>query len=176
MSSWGRKSDAAIADWWATVKDVADKKAIHKHLAAHYGDEIIETIIASAKAGVGPRNRQYRDYEPSYTKHLQREAAKGKPHPHKLRSAGRTGRAGGMLDPERFKWKISPSGRLFLIWTAAGQRMAIYGEVHQEGLALGKGGPRKKRKWMHVDSAETDRAVVHAYEKTIDDLIGMAAS
>ena len=170
------KTDTAINAWYRRTDAVFDPKVIHKHLVAHYGTEIIETIIASAKAGIGPKNRPFPDYAPSYKKRLAKLAEQGKAHPNWLRSAGRPGRTTGMLAQDNFSFRVSPKGRLFIVWRAADHQMGIYAEVHQEGLKIGAHGPRRKRRWMHIESAASDRVVLDAYEKTIDDLCAMSAA
>lgn len=88
-----------------------------------------------------------------------------------LRGIGRTGNAGGMLDPANFSWEIDADNVLWLVWTASDERMAIYGEVHQDGLPLGRNGPRKQRKWMHLEWQAADEAVVKWVENAVDALV-----
>jgi hypothetical protein len=72
--------------------------------------------------------------------------------------------SGKMLDPKNFSWRVEPSGRLLLVWTAPSPQVGIYAEAHNSGLPLGKNGPKKKREWMHFDTTLTMTAVVRGYE------------
>lgn len=149
---------------------VVDQETIYRHLAEHHGKEIINAVIGAARAGIGPDNKSFPKYSPEYAK---RKAEHGKTDLW-LRGIERAGRADGMLGPERFSYEIV-GGRLFLVWTAGNAQMAIYGEVHQEGLPLGRGGPRKQRRWMHLESATASKAVQKAFELTIRELSAQAA-
>ena len=80
--------------------------------------------------------------------------------------------ASGSLDPKftrRLKrWErdmdsfIGKARRAWLVWTAENERMAIYGEVHQEGL-----GKMPQRQWMHLQSELAKAAVVAAIEQAV---------
>ena len=138
-----------------------------KYPACGYGAGIIEAVIASAAAGVGPDNRPYPEYSPEYAK---RKKKAGGPIRF-LRGIESPGRTGGMLDPARFHFEIGAGGRLWLVWTSAGGKMDVYAEVHQLGLPLGKNGPRKQRMWLQVATARSSTAVFKGYQMAIDDLI-----
>ena len=147
------------------------KKVIHKHLVEHYGQEIINAIIGVAKSGIGPGDRPYQGYSESYKKQIAKHGGRKL----FLRSIGEQGREGGMLDPARFTYEISGDGRLWLVWSAANNRMGVYAEVHNKGLRIGPHGPSIKREWAHVESARANRAVVSAYNRTMNDLAAQVA-
>ena len=54
--------------------------------------------------------------------------------------------------------------------------MAIYAEVHQDGLQIGKHGPAIQRKWMHLESSLARGAVIQAYKQTMAELSAQAAA
>jgi hypothetical protein len=130
---------------FARLSRVTDKRRIATFIVSRKGPEIINLIIGHAKAGLGEEDAAYPPYSPKYDK---RKAKAGGGQ--FLRGIGKTGRSGGMLDPKNFSFEVTADGVLYLVWTAADARMAIYGQVHNDGLPLGKGGPSKKRPWMHL--------------------------
>jgi len=129
---------------------------------------VTQAIIAVASMGVGPDGVAYPEYSPAYAKW---KASKGPLSGRWLRGVGNKGRTGGMLDVKRFKAEIRTRGTLWIAWTALGSRMAIYGHVHQDGLPLGPGGPRKQRRWMHLQSEESRNAALALYSETLDQLV-----
>ena len=153
--------------------DTFDRRTIHRHLAKEHGKEIIEAVIAAAKLGIGPGNHRFRAYSPEYAKRKERT---GGIDGRWMRGPERSGRATGMLDPGNFDFRITADGRLYLVWTAADERMAIYAEVHQEGLKIGRHGPAIQRKWMHLQSSRARGAVIAAYRQTMQELAAMTAA
>jgi len=84
-----------------------------------------------------------------------------------LRGIESTGNKGGMLGVERFQIRVSPGGKAFLVWTAENPNMGVYAHVHNDGLPIGRNGPRKQREWMHLQSTLTATAVVAAYKRVV---------
>ena len=173
-----------IASYATELDKLLDLRKIHLALiggtspAAYgncgYGKEIIHAVIAAAAKGVGPDNAPYPAYEPWYEA-MKRKASgparwlKGMERTGPGQYANR-GRWGGMLDGSRFRFEVDQK-TLWLVWTAENDRMAIYAEVHQEGLPLGRGGPSKKRTWLHIACEGSMAATVKAYQLAIDDMI-----
>lgn len=150
----------------ARLEKVFVKRRIAQYIQERHGKEIINLIIGHAASGLGPSDAAYPKYSPKYDK---RKAKTGGGR--FLRGIGNTGRSGGMLDPKNFTWETDPQGGLWLVWKAADARMAIYGAVHQEGLPLGKNGPRKHRKWMHLDWEGARKAVATFVENIVNILV-----
>ena len=144
-----------------------DRKAVAEHIRDKHGDEIVNLVIGHAKAGLGLNDQAYPDYSEKYKKRI-KKAGGGKMW---LRGIGKTGRSGGMLDPANFEWEIDASGGLWLVWKAADERMAIYGSVHNDGLPLGRNGPRKPRPWMHVGWKGGQAAVAKMVEGVVQTLV-----
>lgn len=140
-------------------------KTIHKHLAEHHGETVLDAVIGAAESGIGPGDKPYPAYSPEYDK-LKAKKGGGM----WLRGIGRTGKRGGMLDRKHFKYEVEADGSAALVWTAPDERMGIYAEVHQEGLPLGRGGPKKKRKWLHFEGRTSATALDQAYQATLDEL------
>lgn len=147
-----------------------DRETINKHLADHHGKEIINAVIGSAKAGVGPGDSQYKPYSDSYKRQIARKGGQKL----WLRGLGRAGRAAGMLDPKRFSFELAKAAALFLVWTAANVAMAIYGAVHQGSERGGQDhtkGDVPPRPWLHFENRANEAAVVKSYELTMDELV-----
>lgn len=166
----------------------ADK--IHKHAVVRHAKEVINVVIGTAKAGIGP-DGPYAEYSDSYKKQLglkqvggdirsskrmraslakSRAGTKGR-----YLKAQRAGRklwlVGGakpdMLDRNRFYWKIrEKSGKLFLMWGGA-----VYGLVHQGAEYGGQDhtGNIPARPWMRLDSPGAIAAVNKMYKLTLAD-------
>lgn len=145
-----------------------DPKVINKRLIDRYGDEIIKAMIHSAHLGIGPGNKPYPAYSPQYE--AAKKSKQGDTLRNWLRGLQRTGGKGGMLDPKNFSWEIDARGGLWLVWTAPDEQTGIYAEVHNEGLPLGPGGPRKKREFMHFETTDTLRIVWAGYDKAMDEI------
>ena len=161
---------------------------------------IARKVIATAISGRGPNGTPYPEYSESYKKALglvsadagsagfSKEAAgrfwaTGKGGKHRvqkatqagmkrwLRGIDNTGNKGGMLGIERFSIEVNAKGRAWLVWTPADDDMATYARVHNFGLPIGKGGPRKQREWMHLQSVATATAVYNAYLRAIKERV-----
>ena len=148
------------------VKDlyaVVDDRVVMTHLRDHHTEPIVDAVIASAVSGIGPGNRKYPAYSPAYAK-KKRQAGSMR----WLRGIGNDGRSGGMLDPKNFSIMVSARGNAALVWHGPQE---TYPRVHQEGLPLGKNGPRKKRKWLHFDNPSNAAAVRLALGNTFKELV-----
>lgn len=167
-------------DWRAFTRDLdacIDAKTINQHLAEHHGKEIVNAVIGSAKAGIGPGDKPYDPYAPSYEKQIAKQGGQKL----WLRGLGRGGRAAGMLDPKRFSFEVSKgtswggkAGVLYLVWIAATSEMAIYGAVHQGSERGGQThtkGHVPPRPWLHFENRANEAAVVKGYELTMDELV-----
>lgn len=148
------------------LDEFLDQRTINKAFVEWHGDTVIRIVISQARLGIGPGDTRYPAYSEKYAaKKRKRGGTLG----NWLRGMGHTGVAGGMLDPKNFSWRTTRNG-LWLVWTAPDERTGIYAEVHNEGLPLGPGGPRKKREFMHFDTRASGRAVFEAYQDTVDRL------
>ena len=148
---------------------VLDDRTIHKHLADRHGKEIVNAIIGTAKAGIGPGNAPFAPYSPAYRRRIEKAGGTK----FWLRGIDRRGRGGGMLDPERFEVVVDPEGGGAVEWQPADSRMAAYGPVHQGTRYGGENDTRGRippRPWLHFDNAANQAAVMKAYELTIDEL------
>ena len=167
---------------------------VHRRFVEKKGKIVIDRLIASAKAGIGPGNTKYAAYEESYKEHLglrprtgrggrwtpKRAGAflatgkGGKGRLHKAIAAGNKLwllLTGTMLAKTNFAWEQPQGTGLTLVWTAPDEQTGIYAEVHNYGAKpIGRGGPRKKREFMHFESSVTLRAVEEAYRQAIDEL------
>ncbi len=138
-----------------------------------FGKVLIQQLIADAHVGTGPGNTRYPPYSAEHLKVKVRK--QGGAAGNFLRGPSRTGRRGGMLDAKRFGWKVnmrvgSSKGGAVLVWTAENAEMGIYAEVHNSGLPIGKGGPVKKREFMHFDTTAMQSIIAKGFEDTIDGL------
>lgn len=154
------------------VEAVVSREEIHKAIlggktTARYADSphgkhIVDAVLQQVKSGVGPGGERYAKYSPEYAKRIKKSGLTK----FWLRGIGRTGRSGGMLDPNRFYFQIRQSGRLFLVWKAKDSTMGIYAEVHQDGNKT-----TPARTWMHLDTKAGMKAVYRAYQNAVDDLV-----
>jgi len=144
--------------WFKNIRKLVDRKTVSEAIKkSPAGKELINVIIAQAKAGLGPMQQQYANYSPEYAKRKGKAGQKGVPF--WLRGVGNTGRAGGMLDPANFDYEIGASGALFLVWTPkVDPKTANYANVHQMGNAT-----TPMRKWMHVRNVASAKAVTKLY-------------
>ncbi|MCK4625000.1 MAG: hypothetical protein KAV00_06805 [Phycisphaerae bacterium] len=134
-----------------------DAKVVHKRLVKIYSKEIIKAVIASAHHGKGPGDKQYPAYSPAYKK---RKDAQGKGIGNWLRGLSTKGDKGGLLDEKNFELITDAKGDIWLIWTAANEAQAIYGEVHNNGIP-----PQPQREFVHFMSIRTMREVWAGYEQ-----------
>jgi hypothetical protein len=163
----GVKLDKGWDDVPKELMKVVNRKTIHDRLSKGHGKEIINAVVGSAKAGVGPGNKKYPPYSKSYTRQLglSRGRVKGGDIKNWLHLSG------AMLEKGNFGWEVASDGKLFMVWTAPNDKVGTYAEVHQEGLPLGKNGPKKQRKWLHFETTASAKAVVKAYEATIGEMV-----
>lgn len=162
----GRVTLKGFDDFERDLDRCLSTKVINSHLRDRHEKEIVNAVIGSAKAGIGPGDRVYPGYSESYQKQIDRAGGAKL----WLRGIGKGGRQEGMLDPEHFAIVVDAQGHAFLVWTAPDSRMGIYAEVHQEGLPIGRGGPRRERRWLHFENRANVNAVVKAYELTFNSL------
>lgn len=177
-----------LAAFERDLGNVLSKKAVAEKFIELHGETVIKAVIASAKAGIGPGNKPYPAYADSYKRELGMETYAGaemfakrlvakaykanarKPEKTRLRKALAAGNklwlylSGKMLDPKNFSWIVRENGRLFLVWTAPNEEVGVYAEVHNEGLPIGRGGPKKKREFMQFDTTLTMTAVVRGLD------------
>lgn len=156
-----------LSKWERDLHKALSPATIHQHFIDKYGDDVIGRVIESANTGVGPQNQPYPAYSPEYKKLKERK--QGTAFGNWLRGISRTGTSGGMLDPNNFSWVIE-RGDLWLMWTAPDTKAGIYAEVHNKGLPIGRGGPVKRREFMHFETAMTNAAVRQAYEQAMDEI------
>ena len=138
-------------------------KVIMDRFVKDHGKTVINVVRGTAKAGIGPANEKY----PALSK---RYAAR------KAKKVGKFADiwltlSGEMLKEQHFSWEVNPNGKTFLVWTAPDDNVGTYAEVHQEGLPLGRGGPRKKRTWLHFGNTANQTALFKALELALDKLV-----
>jgi hypothetical protein len=176
-------------DLLATV----DPATIARQFVQAHGDETIRLVINAAKAGDGPDGSPYPPYAQSYRQQLSMspgemfskrlvrqsyDANAGRSEKARFRMALAAGNkawltlTGTMLNPANFSWQINPDGSLDLVWTAPNDECGVYAEVHNNGLPIGKGGPVKRREFMHFSSrlvtAALDSAIADTFERIVD--------
>ena len=137
------------------LDDFSDMKVIHETVKKVAEKELINAIIGSAKAGVGPGGRKYKPYSKVYAE-VVKKAGTTKLW---LRGLGKSGRKGGMLDPDNFHIEIQSDGRAFIVWDGDQE----YGPVHQEGE-----GKMPKRKFLHFENNRNFEALMKAYREALD--------
>jgi len=143
---------------------LTDGNVILAHLAERHGGQVVQAIVGSTKAGVGPGAQPYAPYSPRYAKRFAGAA--------KLWLFGVHGNE-HMLDPARFSWGKPALESIDLLWSGATPRMAIYGPVHQGTDYGGRShtkGQVPPRPWMHFDAPATRAAVGAALEATMHEL------
>ena len=167
-----------------------DAQAFIENIASHFidafGDRVVEAVITAAKVGIGPGDKKYPAYSQSYKKQLGlkgghsatmsrrylKTGAGGKRRVEKAQAAGNKvflTATGTMLDPSNFSWATDKGG-VTLVWTAPSDEVGVYAAVHNDGLPIGRGGPRKKREFMHFEARLTWAAVEKALDESISDL------
>lgn len=130
------------------------------------GDEVRDALRLEAFAGNGPGGKRYPPYSKAYARRKMK--AQGSVLGNWLRGFGGEQK---MLDRRRFSWRINPAGsEIWLVWTAATARMGVYAEVHNSGKPIGRGGPVKKREWMHFDAPKTTKTVFAGMDQTLNNL------
>jgi len=145
-------------------------KRVHEHLAREHGRTVIQAVIGSAAAGIGPNDQPYAPYSESYQRQIDRVGGQKR----WLRGLGRRGRKTGMLDEDRFHFEVRPDGRLMLVWTAADAEMAAYAAVHQGAAWGGENDSRGRippRPWLHFANTRNERAAIEAYELTFEEMV-----
>ncbi len=156
-------------EFYDGIDTVTSQRAINKLMLKDHFKTLLAIIINTTKQGVGPGEKRYPRYSERYKKWKQPFVGA----PYWLRGKGRTGKSGGMLDPGNFSSEVEQDGTGWIVWDAPDPRMAIYGEVHQEGLPLGRNGPRKQRKWLHFEHRNNTTALIKAYDATIVKIVAM---
>ena len=151
--------DAVLKD----LRKVVDDKTIWKRFDKDHGKTVIQVVIGTAKAGIGPGNKKYPAWSKQYAAWKKKKVGK-------FADIWLT-LTGAMLAPKNFKWDAKSDGKMFLVWTAPSAKVGTYAEVHQEGLPLGPGGPKKKRTWLHFENRANFAAVFKALEMTMDKLV-----
>ena len=139
-------------------------KVIGDRLKARHTKTIAKAVVDSAHNGIGPQNVPYPAYSESYEKEIARA---GGPKQWLKGIAG----APHMLDLTRFSISVSPKGRnIRFVWTAGSGTMFTIATVHNFGLPIGKGGPRKQREFMHFENTLNETTLTGAIEATMDSL------
>ena len=148
-----------------------DRKTIGEAFERRFGDKLIEAVIQAAKDGIGPGRKPYPGYEPGYAKQVSKSGGQ------KPWLVGIDSGTGKMLAKARFKYEYDADGTLWLVWRPdpSVPGMAVYGRVHNEGLPLGRGGPKKLRPWMHFDNPGVQAKRQGWMRQTIAELTSMAA-
>ena len=138
-----------------------------------HGDRVIEAVITSAKAGLGP-GKPFPPHADSTAKGLGLHAKTGGKASW-TRSGGKKNflvQSGVMLDDKRFTWRIDRDG-ITLVWDSGGDaKLGTYAEVHNDGLPIGRGGPVKQREFMHFECTISWAAVEIGLGAAIEDLKG----
>ena len=158
------RGDAAwlrqVAEFRRELQTALSPAFIGKHMAEHKAKAVIQSVVASASAGIGSGDSRYKDYSPAYAARKKKAG-----HMRWLRGIKNTGRTGGMLDHSRFRLAVE-GGKLWLIWTSTGGAMDIYADLHNQ-----PGNPKlPQREWMHFETALTQRTVHKALEQTLDEI------
>jgi len=154
-----------LDDFVRDLEKAISPREVHKRFVDRYGSEVIRAVIQSAKMGMGPGDTPYPPYSDSYKKQIDRKQGA------KFWLVGLSEKPAHMLDEKNFSWEIDESGDLWLVWTAPDEQTGIYAEVHNNGKPIGKGGPVKKREFMHFDTLKTLTTVVKAYEAAMEELV-----
>ena len=149
---------------FARIEKAVNRKVISEAFKAWHGDELIAQVIASAKAGHGRGDTFYPAYSEAYAAKV---ASSGKRKPWLVGID--TAPGGSMLARERFGFTIDAQGTLWLRWTPdpAVPAQAVYGRVHQEGLPLGPGGPKKLRPFVQITARQTAGKVTRWWADTM---------
>jgi len=149
-----------LAKYARGLESFLDADKVHKHAIVRHAKGVVNAVIGTAKAGIGPDNQPYKEYSESYKKQLGSRAGK------KLWLVG--GEKPVMLDRKRFNWEIRrKTGQLFLIWKGP-----VYGPVHQGteyGGADHTKGKIPPRPWMHFDTDAARAAVNKMYRSTMEE-------
>lgn len=143
--------------------EAVDSQRIYEKFIEIHGDEVIRQVVAAAKLGIGPGDKPYPGYSESYQKQIAKKGGRK----FFLRGIGKEGRSGGSLDEKNFSWEIRKD-RLWLIWKAPNKEAGVYMEVHNSGKPIGKGGPRKKREFMHFEAGMTRAAVEKGFQEALE--------
>jgi len=145
--------------WQADLGRAVKPETFHKIVRDKHLLEIVNAIIGSAKAGIGPDNERYPEYSKSYEKTKAKKAIQLW-----------LSQSGNMLDRKRFNLVVrANSGSATLTWEGP-----VYGPVHQ-GKAYGGTGyagnsKYPERPWFHVQNPTNRRAVITAYELAKGDI------
>jgi len=193
------RGDAAwlrqVAEFRRELQTALSPAFIGKHMAEHKAKPIINAVIGSATAGIGPGDSRYKDYSDSYKRQLglrdrhgraagssfsrtgaRKYLATGKGGKRRLqlaKAAGKKRWLRGIDHPGRVGGMLDPKrfklavegGKLWLIWTSEGGDMDVYADLHNTG------GPKlPQRQWMHFETALTQRTVHKALEQTLDEI------
>ena len=137
------------------LESYTDKKTIHEMIKKIAEKELINAMIGSAKAGLGPNSQQYKAYSKSYADMIKKAGGQKS----WLRSIGRTGRSGGMLDPKNFRIEVHADGKASMVWDGSED----YAEYHQEG-----DGKIPQRKFVHFENHRNFEALMAAYRAALD--------
>ena len=152
-------------EFFKSLYEALDRKTVNGKLAEmeERRPEITNALIGIAKAGMGPENVRFQSYSEAYRKWKQKHGGiVGK----WMRSAERSGRAGGMLDPGNFSIEVQEDGRAFFTWTPGDAEQAIYGHVHNNG-----DGKMPKREWMNLQTDGSVRAVEEQYKLAMEEVL-----
>jgi len=180
----GTKED--IAKVGAGLNATLTTSNVSTRFVAAHGDPVIEQVVSSAKAGIGPDNRPYPPYSESYRKSLGldtegyshtlvRRAYKGLKSPElkkykisRLLGAGNKAwltLTGAMLARGNWAWRIE-GGQLWLVWTAPDEQVGAYAEAHNFGSPK-----MPQREFVHVESAGSTKALEDGIEASINELV-----
>lgn len=155
-----------LRDYERDMAAVLTPNVIARRLKKLYGGRILTAVLQMAKAGIGPDDAPYPPYSASYQKSLGMAGSR-------TRSGAKKNflvRSGDMLDRGNFDWTATNTG-LTLVWTQPNAKVGIYAEVHNDGLPIGRGGPTKRREFMHFEARASREAVNIGIARAWDDLI-----
>ena len=159
--------DSDLKGFQKQMERVTDPDYLHKRLIEKFEKEIVSTVISIAQTGRGPDGKEYPKYSEAYRKI--KEQAKGGTKGRWLRGVGNTGKKGGMLDADNFSLDIERGGGIWLVYDAPDNKTDIRAHVHNDGLPIGRGGPKKVREFVGWYTGTID-AYIESMQIIIDDV------
>lgn len=116
--------------------------------------EIIDAVIGSAKAGIGPGNKGYPPLSAAYE-------AKFKGQRKNFLAVTDT-----LLNTERFS--LTARGVTLTLMWSGNDKLGIIATVHNDGKPIGRGGPIKQREFVHFESTPIWSVLNSALERAFD--------
>lgn len=119
-----------------------------------YGDEIIGAVLGSAKAGIGPKDAPY----PPLSKQYADQFKGGRKNFLTVTDT--------LLSTDRFS--LTAGGHTLTLAWSGDAELGLIATVHNDGLPIGRGGPRKQREFVHFESSATWAVLTQALERAFD--------